>query len=154
MGDASVGLWNFVDAENVFGAMERDRLKMLQQSTGYRFDGEGYVTLDRRQYRFRDRADVQFRFKTGADDGLIFLAGRGKEFMSVELRLGRLLYQYNLGDSEDSTVSMMSPMAYNDGQWHTVEAVRNRRDGILKVTFPITLSIALVFNFIDYKLFS
>jgi len=59
VGDVPVGLWNFVEAENIYGAVERDKLKSLQQSIGYRFIGEGYATLDRRSHRFHDRVDVQ-----------------------------------------------------------------------------------------------
>ena len=131
VGDVEVGLWNFVDAENIYGAVERDKLKILQQSTGFRFDGEGYAILDRRPYRFHDRIDVQLQFKTNADNGLLFLAGKEQEFMSVELSKGQISYKFNLGDG--ATVVMSSPQTYNDGQWHTIEAVRNRRDGILKV---------------------
>lgn len=134
VGDTPVGLWNFVDAANVFGAIERDKLKNLQQSTGYRFDGEGYATLDRKSYRFRDRVDVQLKFKSLADNGLLFLAGKGKEFMSIELDKGKVVFRFNLGDD---TVTLKSPEKYNDDNWHTIEAVRRLRDGILKVTSEI-----------------
>ena len=130
IGDAPAGLWNFVDAANVYGAVERDKLKNLQQSTGYRFEGEGYATVDRRPYRFRDRVDVHLRFKSSSEHGLIFLAGKGKEFMSIELVQGRVLFRYNLGDR---TVSLASPETHNDDNWHTIDAVRRLREGILKI---------------------
>lgn len=130
VGDTPVGLWNFVDAANIEGAVERDKLKNLQQSTGYRFDGEGYATLDRKSYRFRDRVDVQLKFKSLTDNGLLFLAGKGKEFMSIELDKGKVVFRYNLGDE---SVTLKSPEKYNDDEWHTIEAVRRLRDGVLKV---------------------
>ena len=34
VGDTPVGLWNFVDAQAIDGAIERSQLKNLQQSTG------------------------------------------------------------------------------------------------------------------------
>ena len=130
VGDVPVGLWNFVEAENVYGAVERDKLKSLQQSTGYRFIGEGYATLDRRSHRFHDRVDVQLRFKSSSNDGLLFLAGKGREFMSIELVNGKVVYRFNLGDK---TVSLASPESYNDDNWHTIEAARRNRTGVLKV---------------------
>ena len=133
VGDTQVGLWNFVDAENIYGSVERDKLKNLQQSTGYRFDGEGYATINRRPYRFRDRVGVRLDFKTTADQGLIFLAGKAQEFISLEVNQGKIKYQFNLGGD---TVTMESPDAYNDGAWHTVEAARVQRNGILKVIAP------------------
>ena len=63
-------------------------------------------------------------------NGLIFLAGKNKEFMSIELADGKVKFQFNLGDQ---TVAMTSPESYNDDLWHTIEAVRRNRDGILKV---------------------
>jgi laminin alpha 3/5 len=139
IGDTAVGLWNFVDAANIYGAVERDKLKNLQESTGYRFDGEGYATLDRKSYRFRDRVDVQLKFKSTADNGLLFLAGKGKEFMSIELNKGKVVYRYNLGDD---TITLKSPEKYNDDKWHTIEAVRRLRDGILKVSNFLIMTIS------------
>ena len=143
IGDTAVGLWNFVEAANVYGAVERDKLKNLQESTGYRFDGEGYATLDRKSYRFRDRVDVQLKFKTTADNGLLFLAGKGKEFMSIELNKGKVVYRYNLGDD---TITLKSPEKYNDDKWHTIEAVRRLRDGILKVSNRPSIFFVVFFN--------
>lgn len=131
IGDTPAGLWNFVDAANVYGAVERDKLKNLQQSTGYRYEGEGYTIMDRKPYRFRDRVDVHLRFKSASEHGLLFLAGKGREFMSIELVQGKVLFRYNLGDR---TVSLASPEKHNDDSWHTIEAVRRNRDGILKVS--------------------
>jgi len=132
IGDSPAGLWNFVDAANIYGAIERDKLKNLHQSTGYRFEGEGYSIVDRKPYRFRDRVDVHLKFKSTAEHGLLFLAGRGKEFMSIELVQGKVLFRYNLGDR---TVSLESPETHNDDLWHTIDAVRSNKDGILKVIF-------------------
>lgn len=65
----------------------------LQPSTGYRFDGSGYAIVSSRPYRMRERSDVQLKFKTTARDGLLFLAGKGHTFLSVELRDGNVVYQ-------------------------------------------------------------
>lgn len=142
VGETPVGLWNFVDAANVYGAVERDKLKNLQQSTGYRFEGEGYATLDRKSYRFHDRVEVQLKFKSMASTGLLFLVGKGKEFMSIELDKGKVVFRYNLGDD---TVSLKSPEKYNDDNWHTIEAVRRLRDGILKVRLRIYCQLCLYY---------
>ena len=37
VGDTPVGLWNFVDAQDISGAIERSQLKNLQQTTGHHF---------------------------------------------------------------------------------------------------------------------
>jgi hypothetical protein len=71
----------------------RDKLVNLQPSTGYRFDGSGYTVVHSKPYRMRERSDVQLKFKTTVRDGLLFLAGKGQTFLSVELRDGNVLYQ-------------------------------------------------------------
>ena len=77
----------------VYFCLFRDKLVNLQPSTGYRFDGSGYAVINSRPYRMRERSDVQLKFKTTVRDGLLFLAGKGQTFLSVELRDGNVLYQ-------------------------------------------------------------
>lgn len=94
IGDKPVSLWNFNHGyENNHGAIERNKLVNLQSSTGYRFNGNGFVVMDARSYSFRGKSDIQLRFKTFATEGLLFLAGKGKTFIALELRNGKVLYQ-------------------------------------------------------------
>lgn len=67
----------------------------LAQSTGFRFNGFGYVVIDARSFSLRTRSDVRLSFKTFAPNGLLFLVQGegGKSFLSLELRDGRLIYQ-------------------------------------------------------------
>lgn len=134
IGDEKVGLWNFVDAQNNNdGARERNQLTASEaQPTGYRFSGDGYVILDAKPYSFKQRSNIQFKFKAGRDtlDGLMFYAGRNRHFISVELRDGGVYFQYKLGQH---LVSIGSSEQFNDNEWHLVEAERNGRAGILKI---------------------
>lgn len=134
IGDEKVGLWNYVDGQNNNdGASERDQLVASEvQPTGYRFGGHGHVALDARPYPFKQRSNISFRFKAGRDttDGLMFYAGRDNHFISVELKDGGVVFQYKLGEH---LVSIGTKEQYNDDGWHTVEAVRNGREGILKI---------------------
>ncbi|KAJ8973565.1 hypothetical protein NQ317_009589 [Molorchus minor] len=76
IGNTPVGLWNFNYAYNTRGAMERNKLVNLAPSTGYRFNGNGYVILDGSSYTLRARSSIQLMFKTFANNGLLFLAGK------------------------------------------------------------------------------
>lgn len=137
IGDQEIGLWNFVDAQdNNHGAIERDRLVASEApATGYRFSGNGYVTLDSRPYSFKQRSSIQFKFKVARDttDGLIFYAGKHRHFISVEMRNGGISFQYKLGQHMVTIGSNDEHGLFNDDQWHLVEAVREGRTGILKV---------------------
>lgn len=136
-----VGLWNFVKgANNTDGSVERDKLVVLTQTNGVQLDGTGYVTLQRVRQRFANDIEIIFRFKTFADDGLLFLVGKGAKYYSVELRDGKVVNQIKL---RDRPVEIVFEGTFNDGQWHTVESKRIREDMRLKVDGkdPITVKI-------------
>lgn len=134
IGDQEVGLWNFVDAQNnQEGAYERDLLAASETpSTGYRFNGQGYVMLDARPYQFKRHSTIHFKFKAGPEtsDGLLFYAGRNRHFISVEMQSGAIYFKYKLGQH---MVSIGNQHPFNDGEWHHVEAEREGRVGILKI---------------------
>lgn len=134
IGDIPVSFWNFVDGENNRkSALERDKLINFEPSTGYRFDRHGYAILSKRSSQILPdikKFSIKLFFKTFAEDGLIYLMGKGKQFLSLEMKNGHLLYQYDLGAGEIALTSMDK---YNDGNWHSLEALRLDRMGVLKV---------------------
>lgn len=117
IGDIPVGLWNFDEGyDNNRGAKERlvidvtaslrilhkdhdiifrDKLINLKRSTGYRFNGQGFTILNARSYNFRQKLDLQLKFKTFETEGLLFLLGKEKTFIALELRNGKILYKVN-----------------------------------------------------------
>ncbi|XP_055387187.1 laminin subunit alpha [Condylostylus longicornis] len=133
IGDEEVGLWNFIDGQdNNRGAARNVLLTKEQPSTGYRFNGNGYVMLDAKSYSFKHRSSIQFDFKTSTDtkEGLLFYAGHKRHFISVEMRNGGILFQYKLGEH---LFSIHDEQMYNDDRWHTVEAQREGQKGLLKI---------------------
>ncbi|XP_054012773.1 laminin subunit alpha [Hylaeus anthracinus] len=134
IGEIPVSFWNFVDGENnQKEALERDKLVNFQPSTGYRFDRHGYAILSKRNLKISPdskKFSIKLNFKTFAENGLIYLMGKGKQFLSLETRNGHVLYQYDLGDGE---TSLRSSGKYNDGNWHNLEALRFEKMGVLKV---------------------
>lgn len=76
--------------------------------------------MSSQQFRFVQTTAIRFSFRTRAQNGLLFLIGKGRKFMSLEIVNGRMVFQYNLGSGVGSAVS---PEIYNDGRWHTVDAV-------------------------------
>ncbi|KAI5729364.1 hypothetical protein M8J76_001799 [Diaphorina citri] len=129
LGGVPVGLWNFVQSSNVKPALERDGLP-TPQSTGYSFNQDGYVVLNGTDYEFKRQSTVILSFKTKAKDGLLFLAHGKESFLSIEMKGGYVVYQFNLGAG---AVSIISASTYNDNTWHSVEAGRLGKMGILKI---------------------
>lgn len=73
---------------------------------------------------------VSLKFKTTANDGLLFLAGKGRYFLSLEIKDGKVVYQYNLGGG---TAIFTTEDTFNDNRWHTIEATRQDQEGVLRV---------------------
>lgn len=132
--DTPVSFWNFIDGENNDKpAIERDKLINFQPSTGYRFDKHGYAILRKKDFQISPdtkKFSIRLNFKTFTEDGLIYLMGKGKQFLSLEMRDGHVLYQYDLGEGE---ISLQSMNKYNDGNWHNLQALRYEKSGVLKV---------------------
>ena len=103
-----------------------------EQINGYKFGGNGYVILDKDQFNLsRDSSPVKFSFRTFASEGLMFLMGPPRrDFLSLEIKDGKVIYQYDLG-SGHSTIA--STLRFNDGNWHNVTANRTNKDGILEI---------------------
>jgi laminin, alpha 3/5 len=136
IGDSDVGLWNFLDGQNNRdGARERDQLVPKEKPpTGFRFGGSGYVILDSRPYSFKQRSNIEFKFKAPRDthDGLMFYAGKHRHFISVEMRNGAVLFQFKLGQHAH-VVQIGINDTFNDDKWHKVEAGRDGKKGVLKI---------------------
>ena len=68
--------------------------------------------------------NVFFKFRTTEANGLImFNAGKGKDFLAVELTRGHVHYVFNLGYSTVS-VRDRAPRPLNDNRWHSVSIGR------------------------------
>ncbi|XP_061908758.1 basement membrane-specific heparan sulfate proteoglycan core protein [Entelurus aequoreus] len=120
------------------------------------FDNDGYVALPRSSFS-RSAHDspetIELEINTSSSEGLILWqgvetngtvtvrkvhasrkergeGGKGKDFISLGLRNGHLLFSYQLGSGE---AAIMSRKTINDGKWHKVTAVRAGKDGYLQV---------------------
>ncbi|XP_057663543.1 laminin subunit alpha [Diorhabda carinulata] len=131
IGNTPVSLWNFnYGYENNHGAKERNKLVNLAPSNGYRFNGNGYAILESRSLRIRTKSTIQLNFKTYTPTGLLFLAGKEKTFISIQIQNGKILFQYNLGGE---TKKWVTSKKYNDGNWHKITAIRDGPKGKLIV---------------------
>ena len=102
-------------------------------SNGFRFDGTGYVVLSRKDTGWKPvvKSEVALRFNTYAENGLIFFAGDGnRDFLSIEMRDGKILYQFDLGGGR---AVLESDMLVNDGKWHDVMIQRINKTGFMFV---------------------
>ena len=102
-------------------------------SNGFRFDGSGFVILSASQTGWKPAvsSQVSMKFKTYAPNGLLFFAGKDRDFISIELRNGRVVYQYDLGGGRVELEYLFKEV--NDGEWHDVQVNRRNTSGMLFV---------------------
>lgn len=135
--DDAIGLWNLVDQKDVEGARERDSLKSIEKPlTGYRFNGNGYITIEGKPHSLRLQSAIRFKFKAAPEtkSGLLFYAGnraqRKSYFIDIELVDGAIKFQYKIGEH---LVDITTSGKFNDNKWHYVDAERDGKKGLLKV---------------------
>ena len=91
--------------------------KLIQMPVTFK-SSVSYLLLP--QLTVRETFIVYFQFKTTDSNGLIFYnAGKGYDFVAVELVNGNLRYIFNTG-SGTSLVSSDTKKPLNDNQWHDV----------------------------------
>nr|XP_055043671.1 basement membrane-specific heparan sulfate proteoglycan core protein isoform X19 [Misgurnus anguillicaudatus] len=120
------------------------------------FHDNGYLALPKPMFP-RSSPDspetIELEINTVSSDGLVFWQGvepagaisvykkhdstkepgkqgKGKDFVSLGLKNGRVVFSYQLGSGE---ANIESRETVNDGQWHKVTAVRTGRHGYLQI---------------------
>ncbi|MCI4391448.1 hypothetical protein PGIGA_G00134480 [Pangasianodon gigas] len=98
------------------------------------FDGQGVISYRFKMKKMKILKDViALKFKTGESDGVI-LHGEGQQgdYITLELRKGRLLLQINLGSNQYGSIlghtSVSSGSLLDDHHWHSVMIERYRRN--------------------------
>ncbi|KAF8792889.1 Laminin subunit alpha-1 like protein [Argiope bruennichi] len=126
-----VGLWNFITNQGCDGCKEGAAEEA--DFTAYSFRGDGYAILPQiKRYKKRSYV-VTLRFKTFDEDALLFFAPNieNGDFVSLELRDGYVVYQFNLGSQSRSVLK--TNQKYNTGNWVRLAAERENLQGRLAV---------------------
>ncbi|XP_071333360.1 basement membrane-specific heparan sulfate proteoglycan core protein isoform X1 [Trachinotus anak] len=120
------------------------------------FHDNGYIALPKSIFP-RSAHDspetIELEINTGSSEGLILWQGvetngarnlrkvhankkepgehgKGKDFISLGLQNGHLVFSYQLGSGE---AEIMSRKSINDGKWHKITAVRTGKDGYIQI---------------------
>ncbi|XP_052450998.1 basement membrane-specific heparan sulfate proteoglycan core protein isoform X27 [Carassius gibelio] len=104
------------------------------------FHDNGYLALPKPMFP-RSAPDspetIELEINTVSRDGLILWQGvelggqgKGKDFISLGLQNGHLVFSYQLGSGE---AQILSSEPVNDGQWHMITAVRTGKQGYLQI---------------------
>ncbi|KPJ11812.1 Neurexin-4 [Papilio machaon] len=97
------------------------------------FNGSSLVKMDLlRDPISASREVIRFRFKTSAASGaLLYSRGTQGDYVALQLRDNRLVFNIDLGSGTATSVSVGSLL--DDNMWHDVVVSRHRRDLIFSV---------------------
>uniref|UniRef100_A0A7N8XAL3 Heparan sulfate proteoglycan 2 n=1 Tax=Mastacembelus armatus TaxID=205130 RepID=A0A7N8XAL3_9TELE len=86
---------------------------------------------------------IELEINTSSSEGLILWQGvetgehgKGKDFISLGLQNGHLVFSYQLGSGE---AEILSQKSINDGKWHKITAVRTGKDGYIQIDGGVAL---------------
>ncbi|KAM7405193.1 hypothetical protein PAMP_012474 [Pampus punctatissimus] len=110
------------------------------------FQNDGYIALPRAIFP-RSTHDspetIELEINTSSSEGLILWQGvergqhgKGKDFISLGLQNGHLVFSYQLGSGE---AKILSQKSINDGKWHKVTAVRSGKEGYIQIDGGVAL---------------
>uniref|UniRef100_A0A8C2J0V6 Laminin subunit alpha 2 n=1 Tax=Cyprinus carpio TaxID=7962 RepID=A0A8C2J0V6_CYPCA len=126
-----IGLWNYRQRDGdcagcVVSPQPADTEGTVQ------FDGEGYAAVSRPTRWNPNVSTVMFKFRTFSTDALMmyFATKDMKDFMSAELRDGRVKVSYDLGSG---TGFIISDKRYNDGKWKSFTISRMKKEATISI---------------------
>nr|XP_033778769.1 basement membrane-specific heparan sulfate proteoglycan core protein isoform X4 [Geotrypetes seraphini] len=107
---------------------------------GAYFSDDAYIALPRQIFpRSLPEAPetIELEIRTSSSNGLILWQGvaekengKTKDFISIGLKDGHLVFSYQLGSGE---ANIISEDPVNDGEWHKVMAIREGKTGSIQV---------------------
>uniref|UniRef100_A0A672H4F7 Heparan sulfate proteoglycan 2 n=1 Tax=Salarias fasciatus TaxID=181472 RepID=A0A672H4F7_SALFA len=110
------------------------------------FHDDGYIALPKSIFprSTHDSSEtIEMEISTSSAEGLILWEGvelgehgKGKDFISLGLHNGHIVFSYQLGSGE---AEISSPTPINDGRWHKITAVRTGKDGYIQVDGGATI---------------
>ncbi|XP_072101165.1 basement membrane-specific heparan sulfate proteoglycan core protein isoform X3 [Mobula birostris] len=107
---------------------------------GALFHSGGYIVLPKQMFSRSSPSapeTIEMEVRTTALNGLLLWqgvkhgeSGKGKDYVTLGLQNGHVLFSYQLGSGE---ANILSEDPINDGEWHTLIAVREGKSGYVQV---------------------
>ncbi|XP_071808051.1 laminin subunit alpha-like isoform X2 [Asterias amurensis] len=126
-------LWNFdraIDANE--GILRNDTVNTAIDSEleGTMFNGKGYILLSSSEFNARGQSSIKIIFKTYQANGLLFFMGSEGKYLSIELKGGRIQFEFDLGTGP---LTLITDGTYNNGEQTAVRASMSSKTGRLSV---------------------
>ncbi|XP_039586057.1 laminin subunit alpha-3-like isoform X1 [Passer montanus] len=142
-----ISLYNFKRTFNLNTTEVKPCRRYKEETDQSYFEGTGYASVTTGE-RSAQQVRYEQTVETTADEGIVFFAANGDQFISVLIRNGRTVLRYKL-DSE-TPKEVVDDKIVNDGIYQ-INLVFDRRNKVVYVSPGIRANIQ-VFKFTEYYL--
>ncbi|KAL9868319.1 laminin subunit alpha-3 isoform 2-T2 [Geothlypis trichas] len=143
-----ISLYNFKRTFNLNTTEVQPCRRYKEETDQSYFEGTGYASVTAGD-RIGERVRYEQTIETTADEGIVFFAANGDQFISVLIRNGHTVFRYKLESETPEEVE--AKRTVNDGTYQQINLVLDRRNKVVYVSPGIRANIQ-VFNFTEYYL--
>ncbi|XP_051468097.1 laminin subunit alpha-3 [Apus apus] len=144
-----ISLYNFKRTFNLNTTEVQPCRRYKEETDQSYFEGTGYASVTLKEPNTRSRVRYEQTIETTADEGIVFFAANGDQFISVLIKDGHTVFRYKV-DSEPPK-EIETNKIVNDGTYKQIHLVLARSTNTVHVSPDIRANIK-VFLFTKYYL--
>ncbi|KAM6103707.1 LOW QUALITY PROTEIN: laminin subunit alpha-3 [Theristicus caerulescens] len=144
-----ISLYNFKRTFNLNTTEVQPCRRYKEETDQSYFEGTGYASVTLKEVNTHSRVRYEQTIETTADEGIVFFAANGDQFISVLIKDGHTAFRYKIGSEPPKEIE--DNAAVNDGTYKQIHLVLARSKNTVHVSPNIKANIK-VFPFTKYYL--
>ncbi|KAM4686050.1 LOW QUALITY PROTEIN: laminin subunit alpha-3 [Amazona ochrocephala] len=144
-----ISLYNFKGTFNLNTTEVQPCRRYKEETDQSYFEGTGYASVTLKELNTHSRVRYEQTIETTADEGIVFFAADGDQFISVLIKDGHTVFKYKVGSEPPKEIETNSTL--NDGTYKQIHLVLARSRNTVHVSPDIKANIN-VFLFTKYYL--
>ncbi|KFP23247.1 Laminin subunit alpha-3, partial [Egretta garzetta] len=146
-----ISLYNFKRTFNLNTTEVQPCRRYKEETDQSYFEGTGYASVTLKEQNSRSKARYEQTIETTADEGIVFFAANGDQFISVLIKDGRTAFRYKIGSEPPKEIKSKANETVNDGTLKPINLLLIRSMNTVHVSRDIKANIN-VFLFTKYYL--
>ncbi|XP_042654043.1 laminin subunit alpha-3 isoform X2 [Tyto alba] len=144
-----ISLYNFKRTFNLNTTEVQPCRRYKEETDQSYFEGTGYASVTLKEPNTHSRVRYEQTIETTADEGIVFFAANGDQFISVLIKDGHTVFRYKVGSEPPKEIETNATV--NDGTYKQIHLVLARSKNTVHVSPDIKANIK-VFLFTKYYL--
>ncbi|XP_010119438.1 PREDICTED: laminin subunit alpha-3, partial [Chlamydotis macqueenii] len=144
-----ISLYNFKRTFNLNTTEVQPCRRYKEETDQSYFEGTGYASVTLKEPNTHSQVRYEQTIETTADEGIVFFAANGDQFISVPIKDGHTVFRYKVGSEPPKEIETKATV--NDGTYKQIHLVLARSKNTVHVSPDIKANIN-VFVFTKYYL--